>query len=556
MKCTVLLAGIMVLLGATTAAPVVKSVIQSGTIVPSVKVVEGRQSNALAWGSYDDDTIQTEGWGRLYVTTELGTNEGWWAAGFLEGSLTSHRIYQHYISWYDMKYPNGSSPSQAVWKFIQDQYEWAASQAEEHSAKGCNYWTQVARILSFTNGMAAGQAFFAPEKEALSWLEVLLLQARGDLSDIEDAVNPSMLVDWDSLSEEDHLIEWHKRVSCSVLWKVNDALTDVLVAHNSWNGYQTMLRIMKYHDFAGHPNASAPNQTVGHYKAVLCSYPGEVQSHDDFYTLPLPHQQLVVTETTNSIFNQSLYASVSAKSLLAWQSVLISNALARSSAEWTQIFAKHCSGTYANQWMVGDMKLFTPGEGAQPGFLHIIEVLPGYSHFEDVTSVMVAQGNYWPSYNLPYFEDISQLSGSNRSCSKRGPSYCYKTCPRAEIFRRDHHTVQTMSEMKRMIRYNNWQNDSLSQGDPSKAISSRYDLRPYPKKNRAFGAKDAKASSWEMVVQQDGAMVVVNGPTTDQQPPFRWSQYPNLIHPGQPEVFDFDWVRFDFNSSLSDAREM
>eukprot|EP00906_Rhabdomonas_costata_P011187 RCo015824 len=468
MKCTLSLVGILILLGATTATPVVKSVIHSGTIIPSVKIVEGRHPNALAWGSYDDDTIRTEGWGHLYITTELGTNEGWWAAGFLEGSLTSHRIYEHYISWYDTKFPNGSTPtrpSKAVWKFIQDQYEWAASQAEEHSAKGCNYWTQVARILSFTNGVAAGQAFFAPAKEALSWLEMLLLQGEGDLSNIQHAVDSTGL-DWDNLSDEEHFLEWHKRVSCSVLWKVNDALTDVIVAHNTWTSYQTMLRVMKHYDLAGHPDAKAPNQTVGHYKALFSSYPGMAQSVDDFYTLPLSHQQLVVTETTNNIYNKSLFGSVTPKSLLSWQSVMVSNALARNSSEWTQIFAKHCSGTYSNQWMVGDMKLFTPGEGTKPGFLHIIEVLPGYTHAGDVTAVMVAQGNYWPSYNIPYFVDISRLSGANRTCAKKGSSYCYKTCPRANIFRRDQHTVQSLSDMKRMIRYNNWQNDSLSQGDP------------------------------------------------------------------------------------------
>jgi hypothetical protein len=46
------------------------------------------------------------------------------------------------------------------------------------------------------------------------------------------------------------------------------------------------------------------------------------------------------------------------------------------------------------------MKRFSPGQGAQEGFLWIVEQIPGIAPAEDVTKVMISQGNYWPSYNV------------------------------------------------------------------------------------------------------------------------------------------------------------
>ena len=51
----------------------------------------------------------------------------------------------------------------------------------------------------------------------------------------------------------------------------------------------------------------------------------------------------------------------------------IANALARSGREWAQIIAHSNSGTYNNQYMVIDLKLFQPGHELQPDLLWVIE---------------------------------------------------------------------------------------------------------------------------------------------------------------------------------------
>jgi hypothetical protein len=49
--------------------------------------------------------------------------------------------------------------------------------------------------------------------------------------------------------------------------------------------------------------------------------------------------------------------------------------------------------------------------------------------------VLASQG-YWPSYNVPYFEWIYNISGWTEMLEKYGDNYSYAKCPRATIFRR------------------------------------------------------------------------------------------------------------------------
>ena len=52
----------------------------------------------------------------------------------------------------------------------------------------------------------------------------------------------------------------------------------------------------------------------------------------------------------------------------------------------------------------------------------------------------------------------------------------YNNNIRAKIFRREEYKINNISEMKKIMRYNNYLNDNFSNFDPSKSISSRADL--------------------------------------------------------------------------------
>jgi hypothetical protein len=46
-----------------------------------------------------------------------------------------------------------------------------------------------------------------------------------------------------------------------------------------------------------------------------------------------------------------------------------------------------CAGTYNNQYIIVDLKLFSPGAELQPGLLTIVEQMPGLVLSADKTQV-------------------------------------------------------------------------------------------------------------------------------------------------------------------------
>ncbi len=73
------------------------------------------------------------------------------------------------------------------------------------------------------------------------------------------------------------------------------------------------------------------------------SYPGLLSSTDDWFQTS---RGLVVAETTNDVFNTSLYDVVVPDSLLSWTRAVVCNALAVSGPIWADCFGQYNSGTY------------------------------------------------------------------------------------------------------------------------------------------------------------------------------------------------------------------
>lgn len=123
----------------------------------------------------------------------------------------------------------------------------------------------------------------------------------------------------------------------------------------------------------------------------------------------------------------------------------------------------------------------------------------------------------------------------------------YDHCVRANIFRRDQTKVNSLDDMKKMIRYNDYLHDPLSLGNPGYAIASRNDLRPGDKLS-CSGAYDAKVSSYSNIMQNPSALPlqIINGPTYDQQPPFVFNGQcaAKVVHQGMPTSYRFPWQMF------------
>ena len=61
---------------------------------------------------------------------------------------------------------------------------------------------------------------------------------------------------------------------------------------------------------------------------------------------------------------------------------------------------------------------------------------------------------YWASYNIPFYENIYNMSGYPQMKEHQGNLVSHQLCPRAEIFRRDQGTVTDMEPFKHLLRSN------------------------------------------------------------------------------------------------------
>lgn len=492
-----------------------------------------------AYGMYNDD-VEKDGWGKLWVHGDASF-DGWWEAGFLEGSLTAQRIYQHYKSWYSYQFPESAPLTPQTEEFMIAQYNFARSLVDANPND--LYYTRLGQVLTQFEGVNAGLQYAANDNEKLTKNELLLLEAAGDLYDIVPATTPSSFkLKIGKLNFQQFDEEWHRMVSCSAMIKIPDDLSDVFIGHTTWTSYVNMLRVYKNY-----------NLHNGDYQVSFSAKPGVIYSKDDFYVLPSERQQLTVLETTNGIMNSNLYPLITPKSLLTWQRIPLTNSLATSGKEWVNIFTKYNSGTYCNQYMIIDMKRFIKGKGPQSDFLWITEVLPGTTASEDVTPIVKHLGNVWPSFNIPYFKNIYILSGYQQAYETYGDAYSYENCSRALMMRRDHVNIQTFADMQAEMRQDNYKTDIYADNDPGNAISPRRDLRT--SKGSAFGGIDAKVTSYSRLTKSFAdhsiaSSVAQSGPphSNSDLPPFQWStsNYTSVVHLGQPDTFNFDFVEMNF----------
>ena len=214
----------------------------------------------------------------------------------------------------------------------------------------------------------------------------------------------------------------------------------------------------------------------------------------------------------------------------------------------------------------------------------MVEQIPGLVVGEDLTSYLNL--GYWPSYNVPFFPEIYFKSGYPKldKIAKNPLGSEYKMAPRAQIFRRDESNVLSLEGIEYILRYNDYVNDPLAEGNPMNAICSRGDLK---KENpSAGGCYDTKVSSYQLLYpnsptsstssssspssssKQEGEdqkakiktmsekkveerqeekqdfvhkAYVINGPTSQGLPPFKWTSEWDDSHVDLPYAYTFEF---------------
>ena len=538
----------------------------------SAKLIDASPANgpagcvgALAWGSAHDN-VTTTGWSTLHVASNasLADADQAWSAGFFEGAATATRIYQSFVNM-----QSTSMPDAATSKFLAANRAWVGAQvaANDKSDKSDDpYWRHVGLVLAQLDGLAAGYAAHRDPRATrpLSLTDLHVFNAGSDLEDVAAVVGA------------DGPKAAGRGQSCSALVRLTQ--DDLFVSQVTWSSYNAMLRAYKRYDLGFGHGARATS-------VAFSSYPGFLYSGDDFYLLA--HSKMAVQETTigNSNVTRAAEFIRPTGTVFDWIRNVVANRLAVDGASWSELFARYNSGTYNNQFMVVDYKAFDQGTGTvKPGALWVLEQIPGLVESHDMTRVL-ARAGYWQSSNEPAFKRVFEQSNNTASVDRFGPWFSHDGSPRARIFARDAPKVRTLADMQRLMRYNNFTRDPLSQckatafGDclplhasGENSIAGRSDLNPpdgsYPFPalgHRNHGAIDAKITSHGLFFggggegegEGDGkdkapwhgpAAVAVAGPTTQGgSTVFKWSEA-GFAGPfvGLPDVWNFTWTTMAF----------
>ncbi|XP_021573200.1 putative phospholipase B-like 2 isoform X2 [Carlito syrichta] len=485
-----------------------------------LRLVDGRHPDAVAWANLTNAMHKT-GWAFL----ELGTNGRYndslqaYAAGVVEAAVSEELIYMHWMNTvvnycgpfeYEVDY------CEKLKSFLAANLEWVQEQMA--SSTDSAYWHQVRLTLLQLKGLEdsyEGRVTFPTGRLTIKPLGFLLLQLSGDLEDLEPALNKTKAKA--SLGSG----------SCSALIKLLPGQSDLLVAHNTWNNYQHMLRVIKKYWFQFREGPWEDSPLAPGNRLVFSSYPGTIFSCDDFY---VQGSGLVTLETTIGNKNPALWKYVQPKGcVLEWVRNVVANRLASDGASWADTFKRFNSGT-------------------------------GMVVVADKTSELY-QKTYWASYNIPSFETVFNASGLQDLVAQYGDWFSYDGSPRARIFRRNQSLVHDVDSMVRLMRYNDFLHDPLSlckacnpQPNGENAISARSDLNPangsYPfpaLRQRSHGGIDVKVTS--LPLAKALSLWAASGPTWDQVPPFQWSSspFPGLLHMGQPDLWKFLPIKVSWN---------
>jgi len=522
------------------------------------KVVSGVSDTKHTVGvaNYTNAVNQT-GWAYLEIETyeqfpdEIQAH----AAGYLEGYVTSDLLHMHWTNTVVGRCDGKKKLCDKIDAWVHANHRWVMRKVKHHK-KTSPYWHQVGLFYAQMKSLAKGYAAATKGKNMhIGLKDIVTMNIFGDLEDLEQALGDSEVPA--KVKGQGH---------CSALVRLLPDGSDLLVSHDTWNSYQSMLRLLKKYTLPFHgpehgkyrSKAKVPGHTMS-----FSGYPGIIYSGDDF---TLASSGLTILETTIGNSNPDLWKKVKpAGSVLEGIRSTIASRLATTGKDWATWFSKWNSGTYNNQWMVIDYKLFKPNKTDDveqftkknsstlpAGLFWVLEQLPGYIQSKDLTPVLETK-QFWPSYNSPYFPDVFNMSGNRQLMEKYGDWFSYENTPRAKIFARDIGSVVDVASMVHVMRYNNYTLDPLSSCNctppysAENAISARCDLNPkngtYPfgaLGHRSHGGTDMKLTSSEMF--QNLEFLAQSGPTWDPLQPFRWSlqDFANdTNHVGHPDLWQF-----------------
>lgn len=529
------------------------------------------QSVACASIAVHNEGMSASGWDAVYVSVPAAfadasnsslVDAGYYCAGYAEGYSTGRRIMQTHWNLEIAEEWANAIPETQMWITNHTNFMEGRVAAFPEDP----YWQQVGHFIAQIRGLHAGYSAWAdgqlPSANAtsLSYLDIFLINFVFEFYDVATAMEvlfpPTLRTIANPLGLTPRTQKGRRVYGshCSALIKKTDG-GDLIMSHNTWSTFESMLRQYKTYVFGST------------YSVSFSSYPGTIHSGDDFYVLG---SDFTVQETTNENNNPVATAPfVDALSVSEFIRVMVANRFASNGSHWADIFCNYNSGTYNNQWMVVDMAKFMLSMNVVTNdTLWVTEQMPNKCIKGDQSQILQSTG-YWASYNRPFYKEIFEWGGFLAHEQQYGTLFSYSENYRAEIFRRNESQVVSVETMKDIMRYNNYLHDPFSivpncstctpAYSPYLSIACRADLVPrnanYSDMAQFIGqfdeaAIDAKIISASMMRQAQVTPWIVSSPTyggLSQIPPFRFSTslYNQSRHQGIPDLMGFDWMQSD-----------
>lgn len=504
-------------------------------------------TNAIAYAKYTPN-FEEIGWDYLTLSSYTGPDtskyrdlDKAYAMGYLEGYITSHRIYTFYSNVKSYRYRDyGGVMPNSIRQFLIDNNSFLKEQINLHKDSD-PFWEHIAYTTYQFQGIVDGyNANTCESDKKISYLEYHVINCFGDITELAN-YDKSLRADFSKMTAKEIGTWFDDHNHCCTFIKTAADFSDIFFSHNTWLAYNHMHRIFKEYRFS----TKNKHEKVKTY--AFSSYPGVISSPDDFY---ITDQDLYIAETTHQIWNTSLYDNMSSQTVLTWLRAVVSMKLSANAEDFLTHFTKYNSGTYNNQFQILDMKLVD----LDKKFIHdnafmIIEQIPG--HFQHAYKTNILKRGYWASYNTPSFDLMQEIGGVNQYLEEYPeliPKFDYERSSRGEIFRRDQHSINSIEDMQHIITYNNFQYDPLSYGDASCAVAGRRDLLSEP---LCSGMIDAKVASVSQTKGIKGKRIrIISGPTYAQQDAFNWKNttcymgHQEFKHDGQPDEWKFPWVEY------------
>ena len=560
----------------------------------------------LAWGGYND-TIHTDGWSYLAIYSNKSSSNVLQAraAGFVEGALTHQRIWE-----FATNHGNDYNWSPKLRSYIETNNKWIKDQitraASTTGTKDSMYWEQVSLLLEQQEGLYLGYNKYATSGQNISQELMLSLSMHSDMDTLCPLFGGCGSVS-ESESETNSLAVKNVPPSapnrlkdhCSVIVKLVPNKKELYTAHTTWTGFEDMTRIFKMYElpysFSSTSDTTDFKTTIPGSRIAFSSYPGNLFSTDDWYTLS---SGLVVTETTIDNHNTTLWKHVvPTGTVLTWIRTMVANRLATNGPNWADTFSKYNSGTYNNEFHVVDYNLFqkhnqnlekihknnhqtntttttatTTLSTLPSNVLTIIDQMPGHIEIMDMTS-RLNQNGYWSSYNRPGLPNTYAIANYTATVKEYGNHYSHQYSSRGQLFQLLHSTIVDEAHLKMVMRFNQFNNTNISNEitnqmcangpSASNAISERGDLTPLSSNcgndvtQQDEGGIDMKYTTAQLMKGEGLSAVAQSGPTYDDQPVFVWSTSPfvNTSHVGQPDRWEFPYVAVDW-LPVKDAQDM